>query len=715
MSKKKRKPKKKSKISKKKSKKPKNIMSTLLTILVIIIILIGVLFLVRLGKDIFDLDQESIETHDKQTGEKSDTLSDEQVQEPGTAPTTTAQTGTTQPSLPQITEQVIIDNRAVCNSPYIIHGTSCCLDQNSNSICDSDETVAVTEEDEIVTEEEQAEAEEEIIAEIYDAETNTCSNFAFNPPACDVCHGGDPMCDGNCVYYRGDPDNCGTCGNACAVSEACDRGECISECPGDKVICSGICVYLGYSEANCGSCGNACPDLYSCREGECECGSGVFCDDVCADPDSDENNCGECGNVCGDNQECRRGECETIVDCPVGQTSCSETCIDLLSDDNNCGGCGNDCVSGYACESGSCSCTLTYCTGMCIDLQISSYHCGSCGISCSSEESCIDGLCVSSESCQEGQTECSGSCVSLLTDENNCGSCGNDCGSFDCIAGACTSNCAIGESKCSGSCVDTTSDENNCGGCTTVCMVGQSCESGSCIDVILTENTYELCTDDIDNDNDDKIDEYDDDCVGVQCAKAKEWTWSYVGTTHFGRGCCADNECAFTGGNCYATNSLINDNYYCRTDRDLEACLIAEDLEKAIGNYACADAANPRWIDFEIHETSCTDGLDNDIDGNIDEDDSDCIGQSCDKKSSKVWVLSGLAGSPNEVIYCCNPNQCATSTSCIDYDELLTTTAICGDDNFFDRCTPSSAGVVSDGGSYRCQSGKIDDEWVALS
>src|SRR3989344_8834757 len=29
---------------------------------------------------------------------------------------------------------------SVCNSPYIQVGTSCCIDQNSNSICDNDET-----------------------------------------------------------------------------------------------------------------------------------------------------------------------------------------------------------------------------------------------------------------------------------------------------------------------------------------------------------------------------------------------------------------------------------------------------------------------------------------------------------------------------------------------------------------------------------------------
>jgi len=32
-------------------------------------------------------------------------------------------------------------DKVTCNSPYIKVGTSCCLDQNSNKICDSDETL----------------------------------------------------------------------------------------------------------------------------------------------------------------------------------------------------------------------------------------------------------------------------------------------------------------------------------------------------------------------------------------------------------------------------------------------------------------------------------------------------------------------------------------------------------------------------------------------
>ena len=87
-------------------------------------------------------------------------------------------------------------------------------------------------------------------------------------------------------------------------------------------------------------------------------------------------------------------------------------------------------------------------------------YCGECGNVCGDNQECRRGECETIVDCPVGQTSCSETCIDLLSDDNNCGSCGNDCGSFDCIAGACTSNCAIGESKCSGSCVDTTSDEN---------------------------------------------------------------------------------------------------------------------------------------------------------------------------------------------------------------------------------------------------------------
>ena len=37
-------------------------------------------------------------------------------------------------------------NKVTCNSPYIKVGTSCCLDQNSNNVCDNDETIVEPEE-----------------------------------------------------------------------------------------------------------------------------------------------------------------------------------------------------------------------------------------------------------------------------------------------------------------------------------------------------------------------------------------------------------------------------------------------------------------------------------------------------------------------------------------------------------------------------------------
>lgn len=36
----------------------------------------------------------------------------------------------------------ITSQKVVCNKPYILVGTSCCLDQNGNSICDKDETTS---------------------------------------------------------------------------------------------------------------------------------------------------------------------------------------------------------------------------------------------------------------------------------------------------------------------------------------------------------------------------------------------------------------------------------------------------------------------------------------------------------------------------------------------------------------------------------------------
>ena len=38
-------------------------------------------------------------------------------------------------------ERISSNNFVVCNSPYIRFATTCCLDENNNSICDKDESV----------------------------------------------------------------------------------------------------------------------------------------------------------------------------------------------------------------------------------------------------------------------------------------------------------------------------------------------------------------------------------------------------------------------------------------------------------------------------------------------------------------------------------------------------------------------------------------------
>jgi hypothetical protein len=79
------------------------------------------------------------------------------------------------------------------------------------------------------------------------------------------------------------------------------------------------CVDTSSDPQNCGSCGNAC-DSGSCTDSTCvETGgandpcqqeAGLFtCGGQCVDLTSDDDNCGDCGVACDDNQTCVNGFC----------------------------------------------------------------------------------------------------------------------------------------------------------------------------------------------------------------------------------------------------------------------------------------------------------------------------------------------------------------------------------------------------------------------
>ncbi|KAK4404631.1 hypothetical protein Sango_0831700 [Sesamum angolense] len=62
-------------------------------------------------------------------------------------------------------------------------------------------------------------------------------------------------CNNKCVETTYDGDNCGACGQKCALGEAC---------------CGGECVNLGYDKRHCGFCDNKCKIDGSCVYGICD-------------------------------------------------------------------------------------------------------------------------------------------------------------------------------------------------------------------------------------------------------------------------------------------------------------------------------------------------------------------------------------------------------------------------------------------------------------
>lgn len=81
------------------------------------------------------------------------------------------------------------------------------------------------------------------------------------PPACDL---GQRECNGVCVNVDTDHENCGSCGNACMVSEVCSAGVCAPLCTPPLVFCAGQCVDITSDDANCNGCGNACGAAAAC-------------------------------------------------------------------------------------------------------------------------------------------------------------------------------------------------------------------------------------------------------------------------------------------------------------------------------------------------------------------------------------------------------------------------------------------------------------------
>jgi len=105
---------------------------------------------------------------------------------------------------------------------------------------------------------------------------NTPVADASPPPPARFCILGENLCNGACVDFRSDAQNCGGCGMPCPGDKKfCSSGQCVATCPNGTTTCGTGCVDTQTSFRNCGACGKTCGQGKVCNGGTCGCGADV--------------------------------------------------------------------------------------------------------------------------------------------------------------------------------------------------------------------------------------------------------------------------------------------------------------------------------------------------------------------------------------------------------------------------------------------------------
>jgi hypothetical protein len=223
------------------------------------------------------------------------------------------------------------------------------------------------------------------------------------------------------------------------------------------------------------------------------------------------------------------------------------------------------------------------------------------------------------------------------------------------------------------------------------------------------QGSESACTDGHDNDCDGSTDCGDSNCNGVTCGAN-------------GRECISGScQCSGNGGTAQSSESSCTDGYDndCDGDADCDdsnctgvSCGANGLVCQSGGGCACGGNGGP----VESPETTCSGGHDNDCDGDIDCADNDCNNDPCGANGMRCQggscVCSGNGGPAEATETTCtggNDNDCDGDIDCADTD---CNGASCGADGMECIslvCACSGNGGVAQGSESTCNDGFDND------
>ncbi len=478
---------------------------------------------------------------------------------------------------------------------------------------------------------------------------------------------GSNLCNSNCKTCNGS----GSCVNQDSGEDL--FGQCnVDNCLTGTCNASGSCaVYSGGEKGTCGPC-------YHCSDGD------AFCDPVTAGTDPN----GEC-----DTTACYTGNCDGSGSCSIysgGEEGSCPACQYCNDGDSAC----DPIAEGSQDTTGS-----NLCNGTC-------KSCDGLGNCANADVGTDPGNDCEATNCSTGNCDGSGACAVYSSGEK--GTCG-DC--YYCNDSDSSCDLVTAGNDPNGDCSATDCYTGNCDGSGS-CGIYSGGEKGAC-------STCYYCNDG-DSDCDlvgSQLDPNDDCAVGSWSCDGNCRRVRNSGTCDGGGSCRTNDETDYcslgdycSAGTCFA--GACDSSWHCSTNTAYQyTCDGSGNCDHNYNGDDCSDCSCTcgDYTTSTEDTVSCSDGIDNDCDGDIDLDDSDC----CDANGTACSLGSDCCSGNCVDGYCCNSSCTGTCQACDLSGSVGTCTNVpsgqdpdneCGTTNCYTgTCNGSGAcGIYSGGQKGNC-------------